>query len=164
MTTQLKRLTTLYRPAEDRIRLAGLDAKEQPVAMWFTQRLLLGVLPPLLKWLEKQAQSSAPEGAQLMQSFAQEAARAALKPQPPVVTSRPEWLVRAVDVKSSASRASLTFKGEAGQAAEISFGPKELRQWLSILHRAWFKAGWPDKVWPAWIKSETAPPGEARMH
>jgi hypothetical protein len=144
--------------------LAGVDAKEQPIAMWFTQRLLLGLLPLLLKWLEKQVQASEPQGAEIVQSFAQEAALAALKPQPPVITGSPEWLVSAIDVKRSNTRATLTFRGESDQSVSISFTAKELRQWLSILQRAWGKAGWPKEVWPAWMKSDTSPRGKVRVH
>src|SRR5258708_5964164 len=79
MTADIRRFTTQYRPAEDRIRVEGTDASEQPIVLWFTHRLLLNVIPLLLKWLEKQTEGSAqststPQGAEIMQSFAQQAA------------------------------------------------------------------------------------------
>ena len=181
MAVQIRTFTTQYVPTEDRIRIEASDASETRVAQWLTQRLLLNMVPRLLKWLEKHTEGSAqlssnPEGAELMQSFAQQAAvtelmnihakQASPKPQPPRTGTRvPEWLVQAVDVTESSTRMTLTFRNEASEPAAISFLQKELRQWLSVLIRAWGQANWPSAGWPTWIKGEDMPrQNEMKLH
>src|SRR5262249_16179396 len=146
MAIQIRRFTTQYLPVEDRIRVDATDANENRVAMWLTQRLLLNMIPPLLKWLEKQTEGSAqlssnPEAAELMKSFAQHAAvtelmnnpaqHASPKPQPPDTGTRvSEWLVHVVEVTQSSTTTTLAFRSGASESAAISFMQKELRQWL----------------------------------
>ena len=36
--------------------------------------------------------------------------------------------------------------------ASLRMQPKPLRQWLSILHRQYRLAGWPNAIWPAWVE------------
>ena len=93
------------------------------------------------------------------------AAVAGLKQQRPVVAEAgaTSWLVRAVDITTTQDRLSMTFRGQQDQSASVLFDAMGLRQWLSILHRAWSTAQWPTPVWPDWIRrDETAPPDAIR--
>jgi hypothetical protein len=172
MTTNLKRFTTEYSEAEDRIRLTGHIEEATPIVIWFSQRLFLRMLPRLLEWLEQRTPASArsvatPQGADIMQSFAQQAAVAALKPQAPVrpAGGGPEWLVLSVDITTTNTQVALTFRGQNEQSAALALAPNELRQWLSIVHRGWAKAAWPAEIWPAWITGEEgSQQGEVRLH
>jgi hypothetical protein len=172
MITTLVRLTTEYVGSEDRIRMAGATPEGGPVVMWLTHRLAFRAVPELLAWLEKAA---APVGAvspaspvekREMQSFAQEAAIAGLKQQPPVVAEAraPAWLVTSIDFTPSPDRLSLVFRGEQDRAASIRFDANSLRQWLGILHGAWSRAEWPTAVWPDWIKREQPAPQDIVRH
>ncbi len=105
----LQRITTEYIDTEDRIRLAGDTGQGEPVVIWLTQRLLQRLLPMLLQWLD--AQTGMTPMAEIVQGFAQQAARAELIPQTPVQATSPPWLAQSVDVVQSNAGVSLNFRG-----------------------------------------------------
>ena len=84
---QLQRITTEYLDTEDRIRLCAESAPNQTVVLWLTQRLLHRLVPHTLGWIEQQMGVSGGIGsdvrADVVNSFAQQAALALLEPQPP---------------------------------------------------------------------------------
>lgn len=172
MVTKLQRLTTEYIDIEDRIRISGETPDSGPVVMWLTNRLAARAVPQLLRWLEDQAAPTAGSSSDFpalkreLQSFAQAAAVAGLKRHEPVVAgaSTPSWIVQAIDITAARGRLSLTFRGEPDQSARVPFDATGLRQWLSILHRAWSKAQWSPIVWPDWIEREESPPQDAVRH
>ena len=172
MVIKLQRLTTEYIVIEDRIRISGETRDSGPVVMWLTNRLAMRVVPQLLRWLEDQAaptagsSSDSPGLKRELQSFAQAAAVAGLKPHKPVIAEAgtSSWIVQAIDITVTRGRLSLTFRGELDQSASLPFDAKGLRQWLSIVHRAWLKAQWPSLVWPDWIKREESPPQDVVRH
>ena len=155
--TALTRITAEFVVQEDRIRLSGERAGAEPLAIWVTRRLLNRLLPVLLQWLE-QAVGGMPR-ADVLQSFAQQAARASHTPQPPVrvAPDGESWLAHSVDVSSSPQAVRLTFKAADGRAATLTLTAQQLRQWLGILHEVWTKAEWQGEVWPEWVRGETAP-------
>ena len=158
--TKFERITTEYIDLEDRLRLAGEVSNAAPVVIWLTQRLLQRLVPALLQWLERQ--DDATPRAEVLQSFAQQAARAELMPQAPVraVAGCAAWLALAVDITRSEQVISLTFRGADGQDATLNLAAKPLRQWLSIVHDAYLKADWPLNVWPDWVGASTLPAGQ----
>ena len=174
MAIKLQRLTTEYDYIEDRIRISGETRDAGPVVMWLTNRLATRAVPELLRWLENQAapavvdpSSVSPASARReLQSFAQAAAVAGLKQQMPVVSEArsPSWVVKAIDITTTRASLSMTFRGEQDQSASLRFDATGLRQWLSILHRAWSKAQWPSLVWPDWIERDESPPRDAVRH
>jgi hypothetical protein len=172
MVIKLQRLTMEYVVIEDRMRISGETRDAGPVVMWLTNRLAMRVVPQLLRWLEDQAaltagySSDSPALKRELQSFAQAAAVAGLKRHRPVVAEGdvPSWVVQAVDITATQDRLSITFRGEQDQSARVPFNATGLRQWLSILHRAWLKAEWPSLVWPDWIKRDEASPPDAVRH
>ena len=155
-----ERITTEYIDLEDRIRLAGEVENVAPVVIWLTRRLLQRLLPALLQWLERQ--DDATPRAEVLQSFAQQAARAELTPQAPVraVAGCAAWLAQSVDITQSEQIISLTFRGADGQDAALILAAKPLRQWLGIVHDAYLKADWPLNVWPGWIRESTLAAGQ----
>jgi len=181
MSSELQRLTTEYIPGEDRIRLAGELAPEQPVVVWLTQRLLYRLLPALLQWLDEQVEKSPIVASQpvsanpagrdgikdFLQESAQNSAQQAVTPQAPVRagTDSPSWVAHAVDMTLLPQAMRLTVRGEGVQlndaAAERmlhwSMNPQALRQWLGILQRVTLKAEWPQDIWPAWMQTKPAP-------
>ena len=164
MPDVLKRITTEYNAREDRIRLSGEADDSRVVVMWVTQRLFNRLLPPLLKHLEGQTRANPqPE---LLQTFVQESARAALKPQP-AVKAEPgatTWLASTIDVAGSKKLVRLTFRGADGQAATLALSAEQVRQWLDVMHKTWVKAGWPLDMWPAWIKQPDQAAGQQSTH
>ena len=167
VASNLRKLSTEYVVSEDRIRIIGESQGSEPVVIWMTNRLASRAVPAIWRWLEKEASAaSTPLEGTVVQSFAQEAAVADLKPQKPVTakTGAPTWVAQAVDVSATKSHIRLTFRGQQDQSASVRFGAKELRQWLSILHRAWSKAEWPQLAWPDWIKREKSTPHHIVLH
>ncbi len=155
-----ERITTEYIDLEDRIRLAGEVGNAAPVVIWLTQRLLQLLLPALLQWLERQGDDT--PRAEVLHSFAQQAAKAELTPQAPVraVAGCAAWLALSVDITRSEQVISLTFRGADVQDAPLILAAKPLRQWLSIMHDAYLKAAWPLNVWPGWVGESTLPAGQ----
>lgn len=161
MTKTLHRITSEYIDLEDRVRLAGETADGERVVLWLTRRLLERLLPHLLGWLEKRhtpATSRLYDEAR--QGFAQDAARAGLKPEPPVPTATASrgWLVTAVDVTIDGGRVRLNFKGQA-EVDQVLLVLEEapLRQWLAIIHGLYRGALWPLNLWPAWMDAPDEP-------
>lgn len=152
----LERITTEYVESEDRIRLSGEAASGAPVVIWLTQRLLQRLLPVLLPLLDGRRDS---HYAEIMQGFAQQAARAELKPQAPVKAEagRVAWLALAVDIAPAEQAVTLIFRSADGQAASLMLGALPLRQWLGILHDFYVKAEWSLAEWPEWIRASTLP-------
>lgn len=161
---QLNRITTEYIAAEDRIRLTGATAGGGTLVLWLTQRLLNRLVPQLLAWLERQPQtvsSAAPEGrrdlpTELINTFAQQAARNRLQAQPPVRAEGAchTWLVRLLDIQQSDRAIRVVFRHPSGAEpgpAVLILRSDPLRQWLNVLHDHYLRAGWPMEVWPAWV-------------
>jgi len=162
--TKLERLTTEYIDVEDRIRLSGLVENTSPIVIWVTFRLLQRLVPPLLQWLERQGPGADLPRADVLQSFAQHAARAEVVPQAPVraTPDSAAWLARSVDFTKFDQAVRLTFRGAEGQEAAMVLAPKLLRQWLGIIHDGYIKAAWPLDVWPGWLR-ESSPPKDPKM-
>lgn len=163
MAQRLLRVTTEYVPAEDRFRLSGELEGDAPLVLWLTQRLLQRLVPALLRWLEQQQGGGGLPG-EVVQGFAQQAAKAALVPQAPVraVSGSREWRVLSVDVGGSGQGVVLRFRAdEAGADADdgglLYLEAKPLRQWLGILYEGYVKAGWPLDLWPAWLREGAEP-------
>lgn len=156
---ELTRITTEYVDFEDRLRLTAETDGGERVSLWLTQRLLQRLIPLLLRWLEKQA-GQAPH-AEVLQGFAQQAARSELQPQAPVQAEAggAGWLVQSVDITQSPQNVRLTFKGGAGKAASLTLEAKPLRQWLNIVHDAYSKAEWRHEGWPEWAREGATPGG-----
>lgn len=148
----------------------------ETVVIWVTQRLLLRLVPALSQWLERgavtqggQAQSLTehdPDSArrEVMQHFAQQAARSEYQSEPPVVTadSAPAWLAVAVDVSWSAEAMSLTFRSAAEDRVNLTLAAQPLRQWMGILHEGWRRAQWPAQIWPTWMFEVASDPGRSQ--
>lgn len=151
-----ERFTTQYIPLEDRIQLGGEMKDGTTETIWLTQRLLLGVLPALIHWLEKQ--SPTPQSSDIVLSFQQQAAKAALKPQKPVQVDAGStaWVAAAADIASGGSNLLLTFKSSSQHMVHLALTAQQLRQWLGIVHKGWRQAGWPRQVWPEWFSEATA--------
>ena len=177
---KLRRVTSIYSDTEDRFRITGEVNADSTRCLWLTQRLLMRLVPPMLELLNEiaRAEGKGDRGqAELMQDFAQQAAKARLEPQAAVpVPSMPDpnapiettpgagasarlddiWLVKEVDIsKSTNGVLTLIFKREGASGALLAMAPIELRQWLIILHTQWLRAGWPSAIWPEWV--DTSP-------
>ncbi|MYM35557.1 hypothetical protein GTP38_14570 [Duganella sp. FT94W] len=160
---RLQRLTTEYDAAQDRIRLSGLDAERRPHLIWLTRRLLRLLVPALVRWLE---QHDGVVQAAVVQSFAQEVARAGIVPQTAVnAASGPAWLAQAVDLGRAGDLLSLSLRDGAGATVTVMLSARQLRQWLSMLQHGAVQGDWDLAEWPAWMSPElAAPEGSTVLH
>ena len=99
----------------------------------------------------------------IVQGFAQQAARAQLANQTPVQTVSPlaVWRVDAVDIAQRKDALSMTFKGDAVDPVLLTLAAVPLRQWLGIVYDQVLRAEWAATCWPTWIHADTTaqPPG-----
>ncbi|MGB4246725.1 MAG: hypothetical protein WBJ75_03305 [Pseudohongiellaceae bacterium] len=151
---ELHRITTEYIDTEDRIRLIGEVNESDSVILWLTQRLLTRLLPHLFLWLEQQNGNTMP--AEIVQSFAQRAARSELAEQPPVQRSEDstEWLVHAVDITPDNASLRMRFRSIGEDEATLTLPVVQLRQWLGIVHLLWHNGEWQAGIWPEWISAD----------
>jgi hypothetical protein len=154
-----QRITTEYIELEDRLRLSGELASGDTVVLWLTQRLVNRLVPHLTAWLDRRvAPASSIPSVQaahqdIVQGFAQQAARAQLAPEPPVRVASPtaSWRVDSVDIAQREDAVVLTFKGEAQASATLTLAAQPLRQWLGIVFEQCLRGEWPTAVWPGWL-------------
>lgn len=159
----LQKMTTQYDEKEDRLRLSGELGPDAQVLLWITARLLNRLLPPLLKWLDKQ--SGVDVRPELYQSLAQAAAVRGLEPQAPVqaTASSRKWLVQAVDITPQQDQVQLVFRGaNADEQAAVLLPARPLRQWLGILFDQYRRAEWRLDIWPQWMHEARQTPSEHR--
>ena len=151
---KLERVTTEYIEGEDRVRVTGQTSDAGPVILWLTRRMLDRLMATLFDILGKSYAD--PAYGSIRNEFAQEAAVSTLVPQPPVVppdTEAPKsWLVRLVNVSKNEVAVVLTFKSEDElDQASLALEYVQLRQWMSIVDRAYKKGDWPRINWPDWF-------------
>lgn len=168
----LQHINTRYLPVEDRIRVGGETDSGDVVCLWLTRRLLLGILPPLFRWMEQTGNAATPVGQSRTPSDpgpagvvnrsrqrGQGEADATTTPptEAPVRTQETEreWLVKAVDMTAGKQGVKLVFRPAPGQGepppVTLILETGVLRQWLRILFRLFQQAGWPVEKWPDWI-------------
>lgn len=157
MAHLLERVTTVFSPGEDRIRIAGARQDGQQVVIWVTRRMLGFLLPPLLQQLEGQFAATAPEHRDTMQEFALQSARDALGASAPVVAAQDDevLLATAIDIGQTEVGVLLTFRDGGEKAFGLPLTSDNLRQWLHILYKADQAANWQLPQWPAWLTGET---------
>lgn len=154
---ELQRVTTEYIAVEDRVRISGAMSDDQAVVLWLTQRMLNRIVPRLTQWLEQKGVAGATAGIvdnEMLQGFAQEAARA-IAPALPAVqadSTSATSLVDSVDIATADAGVALIFKTGDAKSARLTLVTHALRQWLGIMHDQYVKAQWPTTVWPAWIQ------------
>jgi len=156
----VNRFTTLFDPAEDRIKLL-LELKTGEVqVLWLTRRLLNRLLPPLLGGLEAApaVQTVPKPQAQAVQRFNQAAAVGGMQRQKAVTPTReaPQkqiaMLVTSVDIRAGQSNRILDLKGGKDILQSLPFSEEALRQWLDVVHSQYRNAGWSEPFWPSWME------------
>jgi hypothetical protein len=166
---RLKRFTTQYQSAEDRILLTGELQSGDVVSFWFTQRLLLRAVPALIEWLQKhspadlKAADNASQAREMTKVFSRKpvqpkAAGAAAADPERIAVSDPAIelprLVHSIDFGRDAKVLRLRFRDSEQVLAELALTGNQVRQWLAILHVFWKNAGWPPHVWPRWLRDD----------
>lgn len=151
----ISRITTQYREIEDRITLTGEGADGHVYCSWLTQRLANRLLVNLFAILTPAEQDGL---SSIVNEFSQEKAEAELTPQAPVKPAdgaSAHSLVQEIDINIADASVQLCFRHVEGQDVALTLTFRELRQWLSIVRRAYANADWPTEHWPNWLTERT---------
>ena len=161
---KLKRITSEYVEAEDRIRIAGLTEQNETLSLWLTMRLTSRLVTHCLALLVKNSpelKKAATDDLQLknnLQGMVQESAEQEIVEESAVRVAKdsPSFLIREIDVKTSYGAVVLTFKENKTSSYELYLESNQLRQWLGMLYLIWQKAEWPLHIWPDWMDKSTS--------
>ena len=158
--SSLKKITTQYNESEDRFSITALASNDSVISLWFTQRILVRLIPRMLEWLAS-GQSSKPKSNkkpdELINDLSHQAARTAFSTEEPVQTDlKPEIcgqreriiLINEIDIKCSLQLMQLCFKDWVKIVATLELSEFYARQWLIILHSQWLRSEWQTQLWP----------------
>ena len=149
----IQSVTFSYVAQEDRIHLALLLAGGRTVRLWLTQRLTRTLVGALATHLEKVEGVPLPSIRDTLMAQEQAMAVSALRPAPPVEVDPSEsgHLIGEINVTFSPDHISLAFASDLDIKPKATLDRTMVRQWLSMLHRQFVQAGWPQDVWPGWM-------------
>lgn len=159
---RIKTITTAYNQDEDRLRFAIVDEEGHHRVLWLTRRLAERLVPALLQGMvapaaEDAAPPEAPAGtspADAAQVYAQLEARLAQKPLPPIEPGpdAPQGVVYEITLKAAdQGLRGMEFHCRSMSPCELFLTPRELRQWLQLVHTCFRMGQWREDIWPAWI-------------
>ena len=121
---------------------------------WITRRLMDRLVVSLSRLL---APSDKDVLSEVVNDFAQDRAEATLTPCPAVAVSSDgeciDVLITSIDVQSGPDFVKLVLRSVQSNSSEVALTHRELRQWLSIVRRAYQEADWSIDHWPAWLLS-----------
>ena len=148
----IEKVTVVYDPLEDRLRLSVQTKKSESYVLWLTARLSIAVVAAIIKNLDKAVPADSRQEQKSLQQWEQSSALHKLKATAAVevCTSQGE-LVQAVDVSVCGEDYILTFRGVKGTAARLSLTGIQMRQWLQIVYAQFLIAKWSMVVWPVWF-------------
>lgn len=173
--SKLRRFTTEYVAPEDRMRILIEMDNNQVTIMWLTRRLMVRMVPELIKYLDEVVLTSTSS----MEEQATGAPRTAARPrlsnnaqrqrqmyalgqieqQKPVSPQTPdcvkrEELITSLQVQLGHNGVLIGFLAKQDMVQQLPFAQDGLRQWLGVLHSKFRKAVWDDDVWPTWITAK----------
>lgn len=158
----IRRFTTEYVVAEDRIRIS-LEREDDSVALlWITRRLCIRLVPEIVKIVNAlpKLQGKAETVSDNAQRKSQLDALGGLAQQPAVSAPKDTdvpteiHLITGMQVQLTRKAILIHFKVEEAIVQTMPFVEAPLRQWLGILHACFRKGQWADDVWPVWITSK----------
>tara|TARA_B100001250_G_C19731284_1_gene758628 strand:- start:57 stop:572 length:516 start_codon:yes stop_codon:yes gene_type:complete len=169
---KLKRITSEYIVAEDRIRIAALTEANKTLILWFTMRMMRHVITHCLTLLSKRSPEIRKPSLEdershdAIQSLVQRSAQQELPPEKAVSTneSSPNYLIEEVDLTHNAKGLIMILKKEGTASSKIFLTNQQLRQWLAMIYTLWQKADWPMTLWPEWISATETITNEISIH
>jgi hypothetical protein len=126
--------------------------------------MLSRLIPQLLNWLDQNVTNSGQSASEnermksMMQEFALQSARQELTSQSPVQTAddAASWLVLSIQLAYTPRKIQLHLSGSTEEQVTLRMNAKHLRQWLIVVYEQWCRAGWPETLWPVWIRNYLA--------
>ena len=162
-TGTVRRFTTEYVVAEDRLRISLEREDDSLLVLWMTRRLSTRMVGHIIKVvnalprLKGQTQTPPSDNAQRRNQLD---ALDKIEQQAPVLAGPlPEgletYLIVEIGLRLTRSGVLLDLKSGKDQVVQtLPFNENALRQWLGVLHLNFKKAQWHEDIWPAWITSK----------
>ena len=160
----VRRFTTEYVPAEDRIRISLERADESLAVLWLTRRLAVRLIPQILKVIDTlprlQGAGKLPQPSDNAQRRSQLDALGSIEQQAPVLAGElpndiETHLVSGLGIRMNRSMMLVDFRVDTDTVVQtLPFPEESIRQWLGVLYAAFKRGGWKEDVWPAWITAK----------
>ena len=159
----VRRFTTEYVPAEDRIRISLERADGTLAVLWLTRRLATRLVAQIVKvvdTLPRLQGKTAVSPSDNLQRRSQLNALGKIEQQAPVLAGKlpanlDSHLIIVLRVRLTKSALLIDFKIDEDTVAQtVPFSEEAIRQWLGVLHMGFRKAEWREDVWPEWITSK----------
>ena len=163
LMNKLKRITSEYIEAEDRIRIAGLTEQNKTLSLWLTMRLTSRLVAHCIALLGKhspelaKATTNDDQLKNNLQGLVQHSAEQEIVEQPAVSVTENSLslLIKEINVTTSNGGVLMAFKENETSSYELYLESNQLRQWLGMLYHIWQKAEWPLHIWPDWMDKST---------
>ena len=166
----LTKVTMLYSPAEDRIRMTGRLNGQEAMVFWLTQRVCLTLVRAVGDFVEMATDFPLGADHELVLSFQQSAAMARPDASDPVVADAcaESALVERIDIIQHADTALLFFFVRGNEQVQLSLSLQQARQWLGTLRAQFRLAAWSLETWPGWLigiaEAQQARRGDRQIH
>ena len=158
----VRRFTTEYVVAEDRIRLALERGDDSIAVLWLTRRLARRLIPQIVKVVDafprlRGGQAQPPTDN--VQRRNQLDALGGIEQQAPVLSGDlppglDSHLITSLSVRLTKGAMLIDFKVGEDTVQMLPFAEAALRQWLGVLHLNFRKGEWKDDIWPKWITAK----------
>jgi hypothetical protein len=159
----VRRFTTEYLPAEDRIRLSLERGDDSVAVLWLTRRLSRRLVPQIVKVVDalprlKGGAQTAPPSDNA-QRRSQMDALGKIEQQAPVLAGElpdglESHLINGLSVRLTPAALLIDFKVGEEVVQTLPFSEAALRQWLGLLHANFRRAEWIEDIWPDWITAK----------
>lgn len=159
----VRRFTTEYIPAEDRIRISLERSDGSLAVLWLTRRLAVRMVPRVLKVIDtlpRLGGGTTPPPSDNAQRRSQLDALGNLEQQAPVLSGDlpagiDSHLVTGIGIRITRALMLVDFKAGGESVIEtLPFPEEAIRQWLGVLHAAFRKGQWQEDIWPVWITAK----------
>lgn len=160
----VRRFTTEYVVAEDRIRISLERGDDSIAILWLTRRLAIRLVPQIVRVLDtlprlQQSTAKPVAPSDNAQRRNQLDAFGKLEQQSPVLGGElpdnlESHLISALGVRMTKAVMFLDFKVGEEIIQTLPFNEEALRQWLGLLHLNFTKALWKEDIWPTWITAK----------
>jgi hypothetical protein len=160
----IRRFTTEYVVAEDRMRLSLERGDDSVAVLWLTRRLMRRLVPQVVKVVDALPRlqgggQQTPPPSDNAQRRSQLDALGKIEQQAPVLAGDlpdglENHLITGLGLRMAKTAVFIDFKVGEDVVQTLPFSEAALRQWLGLLHLNFRKGEWVEDVWPSWITAK----------
>ncbi len=159
----IRRFTTEYVVAEDRMRLSLERGDDSVAVLWLTRRLMRRLVPQIVKVVDAlprlRGRGGTPAPSDNAQRRSQLDALGKIEQQAPVLAGElpddlESHLITGLGLRMAKTAVLIDFKVGEDVVQTLPFSEAALRQWLGLLHLNFRKGEWVEDIWPSWITAK----------